>query len=89
MRGLKSDDSRSIPSHFVSIGRDGPRYDGNDGMLRNWRKAFESNGTLSKDAVNNPSIEAEVKRLREENRQLMIERDILKKATAFFAKESR
>lgn len=60
-----------------------------DGMLRNWRKAFESNGTLSKDAVNNPSIEVEVKRLREENRQLMIERDILKKATAFFAKESR
>jgi transposase len=60
-----------------------------DGMLRNWRKAFESDGTLSKDAANNPSIEAEVKRLREENRQLMIERDILKKATAFFAKESR
>lgn len=60
-----------------------------DGMLRNWRKAFESDGTLSKDAVNNPSIDAEVKRLREENRQLMIERDILKKATAFFAKESR
>ena len=60
-----------------------------DGMLRNWRKAFEADGTLSKDAANNPSIEAEVKRLREENRQLMIERDILKKATAFFAKESR
>jgi transposase len=60
-----------------------------DGMLRNWRTAFEADGTLSKDAANNPSLEAEVKRLREENRQLMIERDILKKATAFFAKESR
>jgi transposase len=33
-------------------------------------------------------VEAELKRLREENRQHKMERDILKKATAFFAKES-
>src|SRR4029450_2539238 len=31
----------------------------------------------------------ELQRLRRENRQLEMERDILKKATAFFAKESR
>ena len=30
----------------------------------------------------------EMRRLRSENRQLRMERDILKKATAFFAKES-
>jgi len=29
-----------------------------------------------------------LKRLREQNRQLIMERDILKKATAFFAKEN-
>jgi len=33
--------------------------------------------------------EAELARLRRENEQLRMERDILKKATAFFAKESR
>jgi len=63
-----------------------------DGMLRYWRKAFEADGTLgtlSADPSRHPSIEAEVKRLREENRQLKMERDILKKATAFFAKENR
>lgn len=32
--------------------------------------------------------DAELARLREENRKLLIERDILKKAAAFFAKES-
>lgn len=32
-------------------------------------------------------IEARVRQLEEENRRLRIERDILKKATAFFAKE--
>ncbi len=30
----------------------------------------------------------ELRKLREENRRLRMERDILKKATAFFAKES-
>jgi transposase len=31
----------------------------------------------------------ELKRLRQENKRLMEERDILKKAAAYFAKESR
>jgi transposase len=35
-----------------------------------------------------PSVEQELRRLREENRQLKMERDILKKATAFFASQS-
>jgi len=30
-----------------------------------------------------------IKRLKEENRQLQMERDILKKATAFFAAETK
>jgi len=34
-------------------------------------------------------LEEEVARLRRENNTLRLERDILKKATAFFAKESR
>ena len=33
-------------------------------------------------------LQRENKRLREENRRLLMERDILKKATAFFARES-
>ncbi len=59
------------------------------GMLGRWVKefqedeseAFRGNGKLS-------SEQEELRRLREENRRLKMERDILKKATAFFAKES-
>jgi transposase len=36
-----------------------------------------------------PSAEAEVRRLQRENATLRQERDFLKKAAAFFAKESR
>ena len=35
-----------------------------------------------------PALEEELRRLRAENKRLLAERDILKKATAFFAKES-
>ena len=59
-----------------------------DNLIHNWRKAFEADGTLKSEVENSPKVEAELRRLREENRQLKMERDILKKATAFFVKES-
>jgi transposase-like protein len=57
-------------------------------LIRNWKKTFEADGTFDTEVAGSSSIEAELKRLREQNRQLMMERDILKKATAFFAKEN-
>ena len=59
-----------------------------DNLIHNWRKAFEVDGTLPTEAKAGSTIDDELKRLREENRQLKIEREILKKATAFFAKEN-
>ena len=38
--------------------------------------------------VSRKELEAEVKRLKKENQRLQMEREILKKAAAFFAKES-
>ena len=57
-----------------------------DTQIHRWRKDFFADGTLQAGA--DSSAEAELKRLREENRQLKMERDILKKATAFFAGEN-
>ncbi len=45
-------------------------------------QAFRGNGRLTPD-------QEKIKRLKEENRQLQMERDILKKATAFFAAETK
>jgi transposase len=59
-------------------------------MLYRWKKELSDSGS---DAFpghgQQTGVEAELRRLRAENQRLRMERDILKKATAFFAKESK
>jgi transposase len=54
-----------------------------ENLLRTWRTKYgkKSEGSLSE------SDQEELDRLRKENLRLRMERDILKKATAFFANE--
>ena len=56
--------------------------------LRTWRKQLENeadNAFPGRGKVS--SRDEQVRRLQEENRRLRMERDILKKATAFFASD--
>ena len=62
-----------------------------EATLTNWKaqarkksKAIESN-----ESATVSELENEVRELRAENRRLQMERDILKKATAFFANENK
>ena len=61
-----------------------------DGLIYNWRKAAKREGT---DAFRGngrlTERDEELRRLREENRILRMEREILKKATAFFASHQK
>ena len=58
--------------------------------LRNWRrKARSTGGDGAEAATTVPSLEEENRQLRRENARLLEEREILKKATAFFAKDAR
>ena len=62
----------------------------NANMLGRWIKehqqddgqAFRGNGKLTPE-------QEEIRRLKEENRRLKMEKEILKKATVFFAKETK
>ena len=62
----------------------------NANMLSRWIKEFEAdrgdafrgNGKLTDEQL-------EIRQLREENRRLKMEKDILKKAAAFFAQETK
>ncbi len=57
--------------------------------LRKWREKFEDQGQEAFPGKGRlTATDEEMRKLREECRRLRMERDILKKATAFFAKES-
>jgi transposase len=68
--------ARSLELNANMLGRWIKEYQGDDGQ------AFRGNGKLTAE-------QAELRQLREENRRLKMEKDILKKATVFFAKETR
>lgn len=58
-------------------------------LLHLWKKAFLAHGPQAFPGSGHLTPqEEELRRLREENARLKMERDILKKATAFFASQS-
>lgn len=58
-------------------------------LLHVWKKALQGAGEHAFPGRGQfPPLEEEVRRLRAENKRLQMERDILKKATAFFASEA-
>ena len=57
-------------------------------LLRSWKLALENGGDEAFPGQGKlPASDQELQRLRAENKRLQMECDILKKATAFFAKE--
>ena len=60
-----------------------------ENRIRNWKHAREAQGEHAFPGHGKLSpFEDENRRLRAENRRLLAERDILKKAAAFFAREA-
>jgi len=56
-----------------------------EGILYNWRKKYTAKG----DKTPMATMEEELKSLRLENAELKMERDMLKKAAAYFAKHQK
>jgi len=77
---LASDQKKSIPELSVELGV-------STTTLRNWIRTVPQAKPTSTGRV--LSLEEQVRRLTKENDRLREEREILKKATAFFAKERR
>ena len=68
--------ARSLAINANMLGRWIKEHQSDDGQ------AFRGNGKLTEEQL-------EIRRLREENRLLKLEKDILKKAAVFFAKETK
>ena len=86
---FKLDAVRLVTEHGYRVSEAARNLDINATMLRRWvreaqgdqAQVFRGNGRLTPE-------QEELRRLRAENRQLKLEREVLKKAAAFFAKES-
>src|SRR5437764_9787396 len=60
-----------------------------DNLIRNWKHALDAQGERAFPGRGKRSpFEEENRLLRAENKRLLVERDILKKAAAFFAREA-
>ena len=60
-----------------------------DNQIRVWRQAVQAQGQQAFPGRGClPAVEEELRRLRADNKRLLMERDILKKAAAFFAREA-
>ena len=57
-------------------------------MLSRWKSEIEGADENSGGMGKLNDVQSELRRLRKENKRLKMEREILKKAAAFFAKES-
>ena len=62
-------------------------YEPSAGSIRNWVAQHERDVGQRSDGLSTDEL-LELRRLRRENRQLRTERDILKRAAAWFARES-
>jgi transposase-like protein len=60
----------------------------NEGTLANWVNTAKKSGKLKEKPLDTEE-RARLKELEEENRRLRMERDFLKKAAAWFAKENQ
>jgi transposase-like protein len=72
-----------------SIGQVAKELDLTESALWNWVRRADIDAGQGPPGALTTSEREELQRLRRENRTLLMEREILKKATAFFAKESK
>ena len=79
---LVENEGYSIPSAAKAVGVD-------SSVLRRWYNKFSCESEPSGSDATKEQLEAEVKRLRKELADAKLDNEILKKATAYFAKESQ
>jgi transposase len=88
-RQFKDDAVRMVLENGYSCEETGRRLGVHGNNINRWVHQYQARNEAPADSgLSREQLEAELKRLRRENRRLEMEREILKKATAFFAKES-
>src|SRR6476469_3223776 len=75
-----------VTDQKLSVAEVARRLDVGENLLREWKKAFLARGEVAFPGHGHlPPVEEELRRLRAEVTRLKAERDLLKKAAAYFA----
>jgi transposase len=85
---FKAETVRLVRESGKSVGAVARELDLTETALREWVRQAEVNAGRGAPGALTTAEREELGQLRRENRTLRMERDILKKATAFFAKEN-
>ena len=86
---FKQDAVNLVTEQGYSANEVGRRLGINQSNVSRWVREFRKGlSDCGEGGISLRELEAEVKRLKKENLRLQMEREILKKAAAFFAKES-
>ena len=83
---FKQDAVALVTEQGYSVSKAARAVDVSENNLRRWKKELEQEAS---GARLNADERAELARLRRENKELRMEKEILKKASAFFAKEMK
>ncbi len=83
----KEEAVKLVTEHGYKISEASRNLGVNPNLLGRWKRDFEVGGD-NLDSGDKAGLQSEIKRLRKENKRLEMEREILKKAAAFFANES-
>jgi len=83
---FKKDAVALVTEQGYSVAKAARAVDVSENNLRRWKKELEQEAS---GARLDPDERAELARLRRENKALRMEKEILKKASAFFAKEMK
>ena len=83
---FKAETVKLVRESGRTVGSVARELDLTETAVRDWVRKAEASG--SSDTLS-PDERAELRRLRKENQELRMEKEILRKATVFFAKENR
>jgi transposase len=86
---FKAEAVKLVLDEGKTVGQASQDLDLTESALRLWVEREKTERGQGRPGALTAAEREEFSRLRKENRQLRMERDILKKATAFFARESK
>ncbi len=87
---FKNDAIKLVTEQGYSCTEAGRRLGVNHSNISRWiREQKQEEQSLAENGISNRELVAQNRQLKKENKRLLMEREILKKAAAFFASESK